>query len=168
MGRKYSIPVSLEMSELQLSTLQQISTRPTTTLKLAIRANILLLGYEGKPYSVISRELGVEVNTVKSWQSRWKEAQHMLNEQKNEADLKKLMYIFFKDLPRSGKPKKFTVSQEQQIVALACDTPRNHGIEMTDWTTEMLILTAQAKGIVKSISATQVRRILKNTAFTTA
>jgi transposase len=166
MGRKLSIPVSLKMTELQHSILTRIATHPRTMLKIAIRSTILLLGYEGKPYSLISQELGVQVNTVKSWQNRWQEAYNELSQFDNKADLTKAIHLFFKDLARPGKPKKFTVSQEKQIIALACDKPINHGIQMTSWTNEMLVLTAQAKGIVKSISATQVRRILKNRAVT--
>ena len=72
------------------------------------------------------------------------------------------------DKARSGKPKKFTLSQEQQIVSLACDKPENHGIIMTDWSQEMLAKVAVSKGLVESISQVQVGRILKKTAITTA
>ncbi len=167
MGRKLSIPSALLMSKMQHDVIHQIATKPTTTLKVSKRAHILLLGYQGKPYSVISKKLGIHLNTVKSWQKRWVFNEEKLSQIESESDFVNAMNMFFKDLPRSGKPKKFTVSQEKQIIALACDAPSNHDIEMTDWSHEMLSITAQAKGIVESISPAQVGRILKNRATPT-
>jgi len=168
MGRKLSNPEPLKMTELQHDVIQKIATRPTTTLKMSMRAHILLHGYKGTPYSIISKELGIALNTVKLWQTRWTSEQKILSELEREADLTKGMFVFFKDLARPGKPKKFTETQEKQIIALACDRPDNHDIEMTDWSNEMLAITAQAKGIVESISPAQVGRILKNKPIATA
>jgi hypothetical protein len=167
MGRKLSIPKPLVMTNMQYDVINQIATRPTTTLKMSTRARILLSGYQGKAYSVISQELGIDLNTVKSWQKRWILAQNSLSELETQAELTKGIQLFFKDLARTGKPKKFTLAQEKQIIALACDRPDNHNIEMTDWSHEMLALTAKTKGIVKSISSAQVGRILKNRDITT-
>ena len=167
MGRKLSQPVPLLMTELQYNVIEKIANRPTTTLKMSKRANILLQGYEGTPYSMISKDLSIALNTVKSWGKRWTIHQKALSELETETDLTKAMLLFFKDLARPGKPKKFTDAQEKQIIALACDRPSQHNIEMTDWSNNMLALTAQAKGIVESISSGQVGRILKNKPITT-
>ncbi len=167
MGRNHSIPKRLEMSKMQYDVIYQIATRPSTTLKVSKRAHILLSGYEGQPYSMISKRLGVHLNTVKFWQKRWISNEEKLSQLEVVSDFMKAINLFFKDLPRSGKPKKFTVSQEKQIIALACDQPSNHDIEMTDWSHEMLAKTAQAKEIVESIFPAQVGRILKNRATPT-
>ena len=167
MGRKLSIPEPLLMTKIQHEVLLHISTRPTTTLKLSGRARILLLGYEATPYSVISKELGIDVNTVKSWQNRWIEFQPILSALTTRSDLIEGITLFFKDLARSGKPKKFSDAEEKQIIALACDRPDNHGVEMTNWSHQMLASIAQSEGIVESISPAQVGRILKNKPFAT-
>ena len=167
MGRKLSIPRPLLMTKMEYDVIHRISTRPTTALKMSIRARILLLGHECEPYSVISRKLGIQLNTVKSWQNRWISERDNLSGLETEADLTKGIILFFKDLPRSGKPKKFTMVQEKQIIALACDEPSNHNIEMTNWSHKMLAITAKGKGIVESISPAQVGRILKNRAIKT-
>lgn len=168
MGRKLSIPEPLAMTKMQYEVLLHISTRPTTTLKMCSRARILLLGYEAIPYSVISKELSIDVNTVKSWQNRWIAFEPILSEITTKADLIKGITLFFKDLARSGAPKKFSSAQEKQILALACDRPDNHGIEMTNWSHQMLAMTAQSEGVVESISPAQVGRILKNKPLATA
>ena len=167
MGRKLSIPPKLPMSELQYSVLEKIASRHSTPQQLCKRIKILLMASEAQPHSVIHRELNVSVNMVKSWRSRWEQCYCELDELTSEADLNAALLLFLKDLPRSGTPGKFTEFQRKQIVALACDKPTNHNLEMTDWTYEMLALTAQSKGIVDSISKSHVRLILKNTATPT-
>ena len=156
------------MTELQYSLLEKIASRHTTGQQVSKRAKILLLASKGQAHCVIHQTLGVSINTIKSWRKRWTEAYEDINDSVTSADLLKVLMLFLKDLPRCGTPKKFTIAQRKKIVALACDKPIHHDIEMTDWTYEMLAITAQAKGIVESISESQVRRILKNRAFTTA
>ena len=167
MGRRIVPTTKLAMTSEQHHGLNKIVSRHTTGQQASKRAKILLLGSEGKAHSVISQELGVSVNTVKSWRNRWKEASEELYKLERGKEMEQCLLLFLKDLPRSGTPAKFTATQKQQIVALACDRPINHQLEMTDWTYQMLALTAQTKGIVDSISESHVRLILKNAAIAT-
>ena len=131
-----------------------------------IRLQILLLCNSGMNNSEVSRKVGVCLNTVRKWSKRWLSGYDSLLKLEGIEEEKYLL-SFLKDAPRSGLPKKFSVSQEQSIVALACGTPRDYGIEMTDWTLEMLCKVASEKEIVQSISTSQVSRLLKNTAIAT-
>ena len=164
MGRKLAVPAELPMTESQKVVLQKIVSRYSTGQQMSKRANILLLASQGHPHAGIKDKIGVALNTVKAWRKRWGEFYIELGEITDETKLESIILLFLKDLPRPGTPSKFTLAQNKQIVSLACDKPINHGIEMTDWTLEMLALTAQSKGIVNSISKSQVRLILKNTA----
>lgn len=65
------------------------------------------------------------------------------------------------DVPRSGAPKRITLSEEQQLIALACEKPEDHGIPMTQWNREMLAKVAMAEGIVEKISPRYVSELLK-------
>jgi transposase len=117
----------------------------------------------------IVRDLSVSYNTVQSWRTRWTTFYPaILTYEKGPTDegvsdsllmVKLLSYL--EDAPRSGAPKRFTLSQTQQIVALACQKPTEHGIEMTTWTHEMLAHVAMSKGIVKCISSRYVGVLLK-------
>jgi len=167
MGRKIAPSAKLPMTDLQHSLLGKIASRHGTAQQKSKRAQILLLGSKGQAHSVVSQTLSVSINTVKKWRTRWYEAYEELSQIETETDLLQSLLLFLKDLPRPGTPAKFTETQRSQIVALACDKPINHQLEMTDWTYEMLALTAQAKGIVSSISESHVRLILKNAALTT-
>lgn len=168
MGRPLSIPPELKMSKLQIEAFETISTRHLTGQQISKRAKILLLASESKPHSVIQRELNVSVNTVKSWRKRWEQVEPELSQINSKQEMESALRLFLKDLPRPGQPKKFSEAQRNQIVALACDKPSNHGLEITDWTFEMLSLIAQSKGIVEKISKSQVRLILKKSALTAA
>ena len=132
-------------------------------MKKNLPFKILLFAKEGQSNSHIKRALGISLNTVKLWRSRWTAEYAGLLKYESSPDLYDGLYSFLQDLPRSGTPKTFTFAQEQKIVALACDKPCHHGLEMTVWTHEMLALTAKAQNIVRDISARQVGRILKNT-----
>lgn len=167
MGRKLAPTAKLPMTKLQNSVLAKIVARHGTSQQKSKRAQILLLGTTGQAHSVISQTLKVSKNTVKKWRIRWEYAYQELSEIESEKDLLKALLLFLKDLPRPGSPAKFTEVQKNQIIALACDKPINHQLEMTDWTYEMLALTAKTKGIVASISESHVRLILKNAAITT-
>ncbi len=131
------------------------------------RVQILLSCHSGLNNVEVSKQLNVSISMVKKWRSRWLsgyEGGLELEGQEKEDYLIK----FLKDNQRSGAPKRISVSEEKSIIALACGKPRSHGIEMTDWTLAMLCKASVSKGIVKSISTSQMSRLLKNTDSTTA
>ena len=117
----------------------------------------------------ITRELRISYNTVKSWRHRWTAFYHSpssfekdsLGEDISDSILVSKILSFLEDGYRSGAPKTFTLSQEHQIVALACQKPSECGIEMTTWTHQMLAHVAITKKIVKTISPRYIGTILK-------
>lgn len=132
-----------------------------------LRIQIILLCHRGLNNAEVSRELGMALNTIKKWRSRWISGYDRLVVLE-EAEEQEYLLNFLNDKHRSGLPKKFTLDQEKAIVALACGKPRDYGIEMTDWTHEMLCKVSASEGIVESISTSQTSRLLKNTAIATA
>lgn len=133
------------------------------------RIKILLLASEGRSNLGVKGELGVDVNTVKKWRRRWEAEFDSITafelgssgEGINDKELLHRMLDVLKDSPRSGAPRSITLAQEQQIIALACEQPEDHGILMTQWNREMLAHVAMSKGIVKKISPRYVSVILK-------
>ncbi len=164
MGRKGA--KAIPMTGTEKGFYEQLKRRNQLAHVEHLRVRILLLCHSGMNNSEVSRELKVSLKMVRRWRSRWllgKDQRLQLAGQEKQDYLLK----FLKDNPRSGSPKKISVAQEQSIVALACGKPRDYGIEMTDWTLAMLCKVAASKGIVKSISTSQVSRLLKNTDLTT-
>ena len=169
MGRGKPVAPAIPMTERQKRILTKISQAHTTSQQIAKRVKILLLASEGRSNSSIPADVGTTYNTVLTWRRRWLSEYDKLLVYESGPDgqgitdqkLSKYMLGILKDFPRSGAPKVFTMEQEQQLLALACDKPIDHGLEITDWTHEMLAKTAIAKGIVKTISASHLGKILK-------
>lgn len=176
MGRGQAPASAISMTLMQRNLLEEIALKHSTPQQKAKRANILILANKGYSNAHVKREVGVSLNMVKQWRKRWLATSEDLNKYENYfnqgqfklLDYHKRILELLTDQARSGAPKTITLSQEEQIVALACEEPVDHQIEMTGWTHEMLAQVAIAKGIVASISSRQVGRILKKKPTSTA
>ncbi len=176
MGRGQAPAAAISMTLMQRKLLEEIALKHSTPQQKAKRANILILANQGYSNAHIKREIGTSLNTVKEWRKRWLSTSEELTKYENYfnqgqfslLDYRKRVIELLTNQTRSGAPKTITLSQEQQIIALACEEPVDHQIEMTDWTHEMLAHVAVAKGIVASISSRQVGRILKKKSTSTA
>jgi len=136
------------------------------------RLQIILDGISGKSIYRSSKDLSVREETVRLWRDRWKEHIAGLLEASEEGigakslkdyELVKMLKAILNDKQRKGRPKQITVEQEEQIRAIACTSPLDHGIQMTRWTHSMLADTVISKKIVNQISARYIGVILKKT-----
>lgn len=161
---------ALPVTARQLELLQAYSQRRNIGHQYKLRSRIIVLASQGQANKVVARQLGVTNNVVKTWRGRWLQAYDQLcgfeqglspeNPTGNKQLLDRMLTIL-SDQPRSGKPKRITLAQQQQIVALACEDPQDYGIPMTQWNREMLAHVIKAKGIVEQISPRYVSEILK-------
>ena len=124
----------------------------------------------------IATLLGIDRGTVRTWRMRWLEALPRLkaaekraggggrgggDDDDDERVVSGLVEEVLVDEPRSGKPATFTPEQICQIVALACEEPREEsGRPISHWSTTELADEAIKRGIVESISARSVGRFL--------
>lgn len=165
-----AIPMSQRHYDLFLaeSRKRTVQRQYSERIEILLRASNFRTG-ASENNAQIKRAMGISLNTVKSWRKRWIDfyAQLLVFEQGKDGTgvsdqiLLQQMLTCLEDLPRSGHPKEITLSQEQQIVALACRKPSEYGIEMTTWTHQMLARVAIAQQIVSSISPRYVGTILK-------
>ncbi len=82
-------------------------------------------------------------------------------EETSEKALRECVEEVLADAPRSGAPATFGPEQVVQIVALACEAPREgSGRAVTHWTSRELADEAVKRGIVRSISVRSVGRFL--------
>lgn len=160
---------AIAMTSRQKAILVKYSNKDSIAMNLKKRIGILVLASEGRSNASVGREVGADVNTVKKWRRRWSALYEELGELEegksgegsSDKSLLDRMLLELKDVPRSGTPKRISLSQEAQIVALACEKPEDYGIEMTQWNREMLAHVAMSKGIVDKISPRYVSEILK-------
>lgn len=172
MSRGKPAAAAIELSNRIYTLFVEESRKRTIKRHHLERINILISASTqggAKSNGQISRDLALSYNTVKTWRNRWTSFYPAIltfeegptGEGVSDTVLMVKILSYLEDAPRSGAPRIFTLAQTQQIVALACQKPTEHGIEMTTWTHEMLAHIAISKGIVDTISSRYVGILLK-------
>ena len=145
-------PAELTLSEEEQSRLEDLVRRHSTPQQLAKRGRMVLGAAEGKRNAEIARELKVSVDTVRSWRGRWISLQAI-----PLSDLS--VFERLTDAPRPGKPSQITAEQRCQLLALACDQPKERPI--SHWTGREIAEEMMARGIIEHISPRHAARLLK-------
>lgn len=150
-----AIHLSTEQSEI-LTDISHSRELPHSTVQ---RAQIVLAAASGQGNKSIGEELNVYPETVALWRNRWLTEQQELDKAVGQ---RKLLFnaicSVLADSPRPGSPCTFTAEQICQIIAVACETPP---APLTHWTRNDLVGVVIARGIVETISASTMGRILK-------
>ncbi|WP_063607427.1 helix-turn-helix domain-containing protein [Streptomyces katrae] len=69
------------------------------------------------------------------------------------------------DRRRSGRPARFTPVQVAEATALACQLPAETGVPLSRWSCQELTAELTAHGITETVSASTVRRCLREDAL---
>ena len=142
----------LSLSEKEREALEKLVCRHSTAQQLAVRGRIVLAAAEGKGNSEIAREVGLGVDRVREWRMRWISLQAV--------PLEELPIIErLSDVPRPGRPSEITAEQVCQMVALACEQPKERPI--SHWTGREIADEVKRRGIIQQISPRHASRILK-------
>ena len=123
--------------------LQRFIKHGTKKARAIARANALLLMDEGYSQEEISQM------TRLHRQSIWRIKKRYLEED---------LFSALEEKPRSGQPKKYTVDQEAEIIALACTEPPKG---RKRWTIRLLTEELNKKKNFQTINRESVRLILK-------
>jgi hypothetical protein len=156
------------LSPLQRQILEEQVARRECTQGLATRARIILLAADGQGVLPTSRQLHVDVKTVRLWRRRWTQAAAGWERDGVDWDQKlwrAKIEQTLRDAPRSGAPCKFQPEHVCQIIALACRNPQDLGVPISHWSAADLQRQVIKEGIVPAISARQVGRFLKRRRF---
>lgn len=167
MGRGHAAK-SLVMSDREHKVLNKYNQSRKIPHHYKVRSSIILRASRGESNLHISREEQTTRLTVQRWRSRWGHGYERLQDYQSnnpkamsDHELLGKMLELLSDEPRVGAPEQITLAEKQQIVALACEKPEDHGIPMTQWNREMLAKVAMAEGIVEKISPRYISDILK-------
>jgi transposase len=114
-----------------------------------VRAQIVLLAAQSRSNAAIAVQVGVTVDTVRTWRGRFA-AQGLAG---------------LVDRARSGRPARFSPVQVAQVKALACQLPAAAGAPLARWSCPELAREAMAQGVAETISASTVRRWLAREAI---
>lgn len=145
-------PEILTLLEGERNELETLVRRHSTPQQLAKRGRIILLANHGQNNSQIARELGICVDTVRAWRMRWISLQEVPLEKMTVSER-------LADSPRSGRPSQITAGQACQLMAMACEQPKERPI--SQWTGREIADEVMARGIIEQISPRHAARLLK-------
>jgi len=159
-------------SLLEKEVLLSLQTKRTIDVSLLNRSTIVLqYKFWGKRKTEIKSELNCAVTTINRWLARWEENEALRQSwfalyESQSIDKKaysELLLSLFSDSPRTGTPCKFKDAIVEKIVALASSDPTSLGLPFTRWSEKLLQIELVNRKIVKSISTSQIGRLLKKT-----
>ena len=157
-------PQPIKLKRKQRVILKQLSRRRQTPHALVQRAQIILLAAEGWSNSEIAVHLNLHRKTVRHWRQRWLGySPQLLTAQSEGVEkrvLQRMICIILSDAPRPGTPVSFSVEQRVQIIALACENPKDSARPVTHWSPKELVDEIVKRGIAEAISIRSVGRIL--------
>jgi transposase len=137
-------PDQICLSTLEEAVLLSRARSSTGQHRDVLRARIVLAAAAGTANAVIATDVGVHLDTVRKWRARF--ARHGI--------------AGLEDLPRSGRPRRFTAVQVAQVKALACTLPAETGLPLSRWSGAELATEVIERGVAETISASTVRRWL--------
>ena len=157
-------PQPIKLKRKQRVILKQVSRRRQTPHALVQRAQIILLAEQGWNNSEIAIHLNLHRKTVRYWRQRWLgHSAQLLAAQSEGVEkrvLQRMIQVILSDAPRPGTPVSFSAEQRVQIIALACENPKDSTRPVTHWTPKELADEIVKRGIAKAISIRSVGRIL--------
>lgn len=145
-------PAVLALNEREQRALEELVRRHSTPQQIAQRGRMILAAAQGKNNASIGRELGVKADTVRKWRMHWLGLQAVSLEDLSMSER-------LADLPRPGRPSQITAEQTCQMIALACEQPKERPI--SHWTGREIAEEVMARGIVPKISARHAARVFK-------
>lgn len=151
------------LTEMQNAELENISRSKTSQQRWSQRARIILLAAAGMLNSDISSRVGIGRQQVGLWRRRWQQSQAaLLTVELNEprAELRRTIEDVLSDAPRSGSPGKFTAEEVVEVIAMACEAPKNSNRPVDHWTRRELRDEIIARGVVTSISQSHIGNLL--------
>ena len=145
-------PAVLELNEREQKALEALVRRHNTPQQIAERGRMILAAAQGKKNGQIAREVGMKADTVRCWRMRWLSWQAISLDDVSVNER-------LSDHPRSGRPAQITAEQTCQVIALACEQPKERPI--SHWTGREIADEVMARGIIKQISPRHAARLLK-------
>lgn len=137
--------MAIRVSRRERRLLEEIIRHQCVEARLYRRARMVLLAAGGESISAIARHMGTCRLRVNHWL-------HRFGEDRLDG---------LSDHPRSGRPSVITSLERHEVIATACQSPRDFGVGRQTWTHESLRDAVVAVGLVREISSSEVGRILE-------
>lgn len=154
----------IRLTDTMYNTLEKLSNQPTIGIGILTRVSIILLAFKKMSNLEIAKIVDLDRRQVGLWRRRWRDSYEALLSiqfQESHASLVRSIISVLSDAPRCGSPGKFTAEQFVQIIAVACEPPSQSDRPVTSWTGAELADEVRKRGIVDSISTSQLNCYLR-------
>jgi len=144
--------------------LDKLCKQRMVAASIALRARMILLAHQKQQNAQIAKLLEAERHSVGRWRKRWQDSFDALlaiELHEPRAALERAIIDVLRDAHRSGSPGKFSAEQVVQLVAIACEDPRDSNRPVEDWTPRELADEMQKRSVVDSISASWAGELLR-------
>jgi putative transposase len=162
----------VELSPKQRRILEWLSRSRTLPQRLVERARMIVWCNDGLADAAQARLLRVDPQRPRRWRKRWlADAPELLEAERagaTDRELCQRIQEALLDEERPGTPAKFSAEQVAQIISLACEPPEESGLPVTHWTPNELAKEARKRGVVETISARHLDRLMKRGRSSTA
>ena len=142
-------PPAIELKDTERQGLEALLRRGTLSQQIAMRARIILAAADGYNNRQIARALQIGLDQARHWRS--------LAGIADELSLSERLT----DLARPGRPVRITAEQVCQIMALACEAPKDSERPISQWTGREVADEIVKRGILPRISSRHASRLLK-------
>jgi hypothetical protein len=125
--------VEINLSNKQRKILEKMDRGTHTPLHFIKRAKIILRAADGIGNRMIARQCNLNRHRFKLWCRRWTDAVPEMNktEVQNPQALKGLIRATLSGHHRSGRPRYFHEDQVAEILTMACQSPENKGLPIS-------------------------------------
>ncbi len=162
----------IQVTERQMELLEEIVASRTVAVRLAQRAQIVLLAFQKHNNEEVGELVGLNPQQVSVWRKRWKaDWERLISVECNESRsvLKSKIESLLADQPRKGRTPTFSPEQQAAIVALACEDPDDESERpISQFTVREIADEAVKRNIVPRISRSRVHAFLKSSRRTAA
>ncbi len=160
-----SVSSRVQLSARPRACLEQIVRRQTSPQRLVRRAKILLALATGATQCHGMRQRHLKRGTVQGWCRRWcalaPKLEQMEAEEGSDQALTPVIVEALTAAPRSGTPATFTPEHIVQMVAVACEDPRDSGRPVSHWTPREVAEEVRTRRIVETSSTRRVGRFFQ-------
>jgi transposase len=160
---------SINISELSKTILDKISRQSTSSVRDVERSQILLKLSEGLSSSEVEKKLSKSWLKVQRLRRRWLRYEPILAKIEAKGPVKEINYELsqkikevLKDEDRPGTPVTFNTHVYCQILGVSLEDPKLSDRPISEWSLTELKGEVEKRGIVKSISRSQLGAFLKS------
>lgn len=156
---------NLIVSPKQQQVLDDVINSRTSRQDHRLRAQIILSWVKGKSENKIALMLHVNRTMVSHWKRRWFDNEEKLtayDDCLSGIEYSRAVLSLLNDAPRSGAPGKFSAEQICQIINVSCESPEDSNLPLSHWSLKDLASELIRRGIVESISTSQLSVFLKS------